>query len=327
MNGAERDNEDLVSVVISTHNRAELLARAIRSVLDQTYRDLEILVVDDASTKDPEEMVGRFDDSRIRYLRHAENRGGSAARNTGIVNARGAYIAFLDDDDEWLPQKLELQMKVFRENPRAGVVYTGFISIESEKGRIVNINMPGKRGYIFYDLIARNIVGTTSTVVVRRECFDEVGLFDESLPASQDADMWRRLSRTYYFDYVKAPLVRRALHGMKRIGTDYDAVIRGLQSQLTKFEVEFEERRKDHSIRYYWIGFNHLLRGDPKQARRAFRKAVVLYPKRMSNYPWLFLAYCGDVGVYALGVLEKHVWRRFRYVRGWLKARKHGVRI
>jgi glycosyltransferase involved in cell wall biosynthesis len=325
MDRSDHDHEDLVSVIVPTCNRTEFLARAIKSVLDQTYRDYEILVIDDASTVDTEELVSHFNDERIRYLRHEENRGGSAARNTGIVNAKGAYIAFLDDDDEWLPQKLESQMRVFQENPRAGAVYTGFISIEAESGRIVDINVPKKRGYIFEDLIARNIVGTTSTVIVRSGCFDDVGLFDETLPASQDADMWRRLSRKYFFDYVRTPMVRRILHGLARIGTDYDAVIQGFESQLNKFGEEFEERRKAHSTRYYWIGFNNLLRGDPKQARRAFRKAITLYPKRMINYPWLALSYFGNTGIYALEVFERHVWRRFRYIRGWLKARVYGV--
>ncbi len=201
----ERDHESLVSVVIPTHNRAALLARAVRSVLEQTYHNLEVIVVDDASRDDTQEMIESCHDDRIVYLKHAESRGGSAARNTGITSARGDFIAFLDDDDEWLPRKLACQMERFRENPQAGAVYTGFIWVEWEKERIVDVQIPRKRGYLFDDLMVENVVGTPSTVVIRRECFDGIGLFDESLWSSEDIDMWRRLSGSCYFDYVKTP--------------------------------------------------------------------------------------------------------------------------
>ncbi len=102
-----------VSVIIPTYNRANLVSRAIKSVLNQTYQDFEIIVVDDCSEDNTEEIVKSFNDSRIRYIKHKKNKGGSAARNTGIKRARGKYIAFLDDDDEWLPSKLEKQIMLF----------------------------------------------------------------------------------------------------------------------------------------------------------------------------------------------------------------------
>ena len=101
-----------VSVVIPTHDRAHLVGRAIRSVLAQTFQDFEIIVVDDCSVDNTKEVVQSLADSRIRYLRHEINRGGSAARNTGIGAARGEWIAFLDSDDEWLPKKLEKQLEM-----------------------------------------------------------------------------------------------------------------------------------------------------------------------------------------------------------------------
>jgi len=97
-----------ISVIIPSYNRANTIGRAIQSALSQSYQDFEIIVIDDGSTDHTEEVIRSFQDSRIRYIRHNRNRGGSAARNTGIHAARGEYIAFLDSDDEWLPQKLEL---------------------------------------------------------------------------------------------------------------------------------------------------------------------------------------------------------------------------
>src|SRR4030042_5052103 len=104
-----------VSIIIPTYNRAHLVMRAINSVLDQSFQDFEIIIVDDASRDNTEKMVSGIRDKRIFYIRHEKNRGGSAARNTGIKQARGEYIAFLDSDDEWLPEKLEKQLKVLEQ--------------------------------------------------------------------------------------------------------------------------------------------------------------------------------------------------------------------
>ena len=150
-----------VSVIIPTYNRAELLKVAIASVLSQTYKDFEIIVIDDASHDNTQELLTSLKDKRIRYIRHETNKRISAARNTGIVNSHGNYIAFLDDDDEWLPEKLQLQVD-FLENspPIIGVVYTGFYKIDKASGKILEQITPTKKGFIFGDLIAQNWVGT-----------------------------------------------------------------------------------------------------------------------------------------------------------------------
>ena len=105
-----------VSVIITTYNRAHLVGKAIKSVLNQTFQDFELIVVDDGSTDNTEEVINSFNDTRIRYIRHKINKGGNAARNTGLRNSKGEYIAFLDSDDEWLPEKLERQLEVFKKS-------------------------------------------------------------------------------------------------------------------------------------------------------------------------------------------------------------------
>jgi len=128
---ASKSGDPIVSVIIPTYIRAHVLAKAIQSLLNQTYQDFEIIVVDDGSIDNTEEVVKSFNDPRIRYIRHKENCGGSAARNTGIRAAYGECIAFQDSDDEWLPEKLEKQMQVFENAPaEVGVVYTGFRRIQ-----------------------------------------------------------------------------------------------------------------------------------------------------------------------------------------------------
>ena len=131
-----------VSVIIPTYNRAACLKLALASVLNQTYQNFEIIVVDDASTDGTADVVRGFADARITYVRHDVNRGkvgaGAAARNSGIARAQGTYIAFLDDDDEWLPEKLARQVAVLDRGPRSvGAIYTGFVKIDQATGQIV----------------------------------------------------------------------------------------------------------------------------------------------------------------------------------------------
>ena len=122
-----------VSVIVPTHNRADYLSAAIESVLEQTFQDFELLVVDDASTDTTAALVSSFSDSRIKFIRLDMNRGGSAARNQGILSSRCDYIAFLDDDDAWTPEKLELQVELLDRAPaEVGAVYTGYTMVDTE---------------------------------------------------------------------------------------------------------------------------------------------------------------------------------------------------
>ncbi|MGE5500997.1 MAG: glycosyltransferase family 2 protein [Ignavibacteriales bacterium] len=195
-----------VSVIIPTFNRAGILPRAVSSVLAQTVRDFELIVVDDGSTDGTELVVRRFADPRVRYLSQ-KNQGVAAARNRGLAEARGDFIAFLDSDDEWLPQKLERQLDVFTRGPsRLGLVYTGVETISSA-GR--SVQKPTGRGLIFPRMLHRNLIhGGGSNVLLRRVVLPFVGGFDSSLPAAEDYDLWLRISRFFEVDYAPAPLVR-----------------------------------------------------------------------------------------------------------------------
>src|SRR5262245_48882666 len=148
-----------ISVIIPTHDRAHFLPGAIFSVLNQTFQDFEIIVVDDASNDNTSEVVAAFNDERIRLLRHETNKGGSAARNTGILNAQCDYIAFLDDDDEWLPDKLAKQVNIlFASPPEVGCVFTGYVMMDRTSGRVIDHWLPTKRGDLSKDLLMNNCV-------------------------------------------------------------------------------------------------------------------------------------------------------------------------
>src|SRR5262245_45342203 len=132
-----------VSVIIPTHNRADFLRGALSSVLNQTYQNFEIIVVNDASTDDTAKVVAAFEDERIRFIRHDTNKGGSAARNTGILASKCDYIAFLDDDDEWLPDKLRKQMEILLASPpEVAGVYTGCLDVDKTSGKVIRQRIP-----------------------------------------------------------------------------------------------------------------------------------------------------------------------------------------
>lgn len=181
----------LVSVIIPTYNRAQMVARAIDSVLAQDFTDFELIVVDDGSSDDTARIFDRYGD-RLIFLRQS-NSGVSAARNRGIRAASGQLITFLDSDDLWLPEKLSHQVSFFDDHPEALIHQTEEIWIRN--GRRVN---PKKRhrklsGDIFVSSLELCLV-SPSAVMMRKALFDEIGLFDENLPACEDYDLWLRVS-------------------------------------------------------------------------------------------------------------------------------------
>jgi glycosyltransferase involved in cell wall biosynthesis len=194
----------LVSVIIPAFNRGWCLREAVDSVLAQEFTDFELIVVDDGSTDGTAGLL-EVCRSEVRLLRQA-NRGVSAARNRGIAAARGQLIAFLDSDDLWLPRKLSTQVEFFRVHPDALIVQTEEKWVR--KGRRVN---PGKRhrkrsGMIFEASLDLCLV-SPSAVMVRRELFDRVGLFDEGLPACEDYDLWLRVSCCIPIHLIDIPLI------------------------------------------------------------------------------------------------------------------------
>jgi glycosyltransferase involved in cell wall biosynthesis len=191
-------------VIIPTFNRAGCLAEAVDSVREQDYRDFELIVVDDGSTDGTAGILARYGHT-VRVLRQ-ENRGVSAARNRGIAAARGALIALLDSDDLWLPRKLSVQVAYFDRHPRALICQTEEIWVRN--GRRVNPRRRHRKpeGMIFEPSLELCLV-SPSAVMARRELFAEVGLFDETLPACEDYDLWLRVARRHPFGLIETPLI------------------------------------------------------------------------------------------------------------------------
>jgi glycosyltransferase involved in cell wall biosynthesis len=274
----------VVSVIIPTYNRAQLLHSAIVSVLNQTYQDFEILVIDDNSKDNTQAVVKNFDDKRIRYIRHEKNKGEAGTRNTGIKHAKGTYIAFLDDDDEWLPEKLLLQVDLMRNSkPDVGCIYTGLFVVDKTKGKILNQIIPKKRGYIYYDMFIKNYIGTPSTVLIKKECFERVNIFDEHIAFGTDYDMWIRISKEFHVDYIKKPLV---LYYRHEDSLSANLVVRnkGRETLLKKYHQLFALNRKGHSRFYLFQGIFYCCAGDTSEGRKAFLKSITFYPFQMRGY-------------------------------------------
>lgn len=200
----DKAEKPLISVIIPTYNRGWIVKDAVESVLRQDFVDFELLVIDDGSTDNTADVLQAITGD-FRVIRQ-ENRGVSSARNRGIRESGGDLIAFLDSDDAWLPQKLSAQFAFFRRHPQALICQTEEIWIRN--GKRVN---PGKRhqklsGMIFEPSLHLCLV-SPSAVMVRRQLFTEVGLFDEALPACEDYDLWLRISRQHPIYLIDKPLI------------------------------------------------------------------------------------------------------------------------
>jgi glycosyltransferase involved in cell wall biosynthesis len=194
----------MVSVIIPTFNRAVFVLEAIESVLKQTLKDFELIVIDDGSIDGTEEALKKYGD-RIIY-HYQDNRGVSSARNQGLHLSRGKWIAFLDSDDLWFPEKLKTQLEFFSQNPQAAICQTEEIWVRN--GRRMNARKRHRKfaGDIFAPSLLLCLV-SPSAVMIKRELFAQVGYFDETLPACEDYDLWLRISARFPVFLIDRPLI------------------------------------------------------------------------------------------------------------------------
>jgi len=223
-----------VSVIIPTYNRAHLIRRAIQSVLDQTFQDFEIIVVDDGSIDSTEQVIRGFNDLRIQYIRQEENRGGAAARNIGIDASRGKYVSFLDSDDEWLPRKLELETVILDSNEDFGICSTGHVFVDERTGRRIGRTEPFEKQLIDQIAILRGDCITTNDFTARREAIKSIGGYDAQLPARQDWDIWIRMTAISQGVYMPLHTVTVYVMGHRQISTGLTNKLNGTTALLTK---------------------------------------------------------------------------------------------
>jgi glycosyltransferase involved in cell wall biosynthesis len=213
-------NRPLVSVNLTTYERAHLLPRALDSVLNQSYQQLELIVVDDGSTDDTSAVVAEYQlrDDRIKYYRHNANQGNARARNTALTHCTGEFVAFMDDDDEWIdPDKLARQLDIFRRSPDVGIVCSSVRRYASEaKYDDLLIQKPPD---LTSHILGGNGIIYSPTVMVRRSTTIELGGFDEGMSKGVDSEFFRRCIVTYGYDVYIMPEITTAVHayGMDRM--------------------------------------------------------------------------------------------------------------
>lgn len=244
----------LVSAITPTYKRPKKLNRAVKSALNQTYKNLEIIVINDDPATDVNDILN-FKDERIVTINNEKNKGAPAARNIGIKKSKGKYIGFLDDDDLWLPKKTEKQIEKFEElDDSYGLVYTWakVISPESIKDK-----KPQKEGDVYLDLLKSNFSPGGCSYLIKRKVFGEVGLFDEQLKSAQEWELGIRIAKKYKFSFVPEILSVYYQNHPDRISTNPKRRYQGGEHVIKKHISEFEKHPR-HLSKYYKTRGVHL---------------------------------------------------------------------
>jgi glycosyltransferase involved in cell wall biosynthesis len=273
----------LVTVVIPNYNYGRFLPATIDSVLAQTFTDFEVLVVDDGSTDDSVEVLRSYGD-RIRWIVQKYS-GQSASRNRGLAESRGRFIALLDADDVWLPEKLERQMKLFENRPEVGIVYCGFWAADASLQRHEAV-MPMYQGEVLdrFALEAGAVVrGGESTAVIRKACFVDAGEFDPELSIGAGWDLYRRVCCTYQIDAVDEPLVLYRIHGTNA-SRAADVYARDVRRRLEKMFSDpraariHRYRRRSYAKSYLAIAGSYYHARRPREAFVNVVRSVCVWP-------------------------------------------------
>jgi glycosyltransferase involved in cell wall biosynthesis len=277
--------DPLVSVVIPAYNAARTLPETLDSVFAQTFGDYEIIVVDDGSTDETPELLAGYGE-KLQVV-HKPNEGKpAAARNRGVAVARGEYVAFLDADDLWRPEKLARQIELMEANPGVGLCFTAAAIID-EHGAEVRINrcMPGARGAI-YDLLSTRNIMVGSSVVARRRAIESAGGFDEQLTSIENWDLWIRIAHDWEVDFVDEPLTAYRQHAGNR-SVNVELRRRNIFRILERHHDPADRspagrrRRRDAYFNAYFtvLGIGYFSRLEMGAARSAFWRAFRLKPR------------------------------------------------
>ena len=271
-----------VTVVIPAYNAMRYLPETMETALAQTFTDFEVLVVNDGSTDHTAEWISQVTDPRVRIVSQ-ENKGLAGARNTGIAHAKGEYIAYLDADDLWEPTKLEKQVRCLDENPEVGLVYTWTALADQygkSTGRVISSHAEGN---VWQELIEFNMVCCGSTPLIRRSCFDVVGLFSPDVSPSDDWDMWLRIANKFAFGVVKEALIRYRQHPSNSsknfqlmLDTSRTLIERTFASAPTE---SLYLRNRSYGSIYLYLGWRAIENMDYKQALHFRQQACAHRPQ------------------------------------------------
>lgn len=286
----------LVSVIIPTYNRAHLICDALDSVLSQTHRPLEVIVVDDGSSDDTAGAIQLWksahndSDTTIHFIEQ-DNRGGNAARNAGISAANGEYIAFLDSDDCWHPDKTARQLALLTSQANVGAVYCGVQHLDLSSNRLIeSARRSYPQGALLNQLLVHDITAPTSAYLLKKEVFQVVGPFDEALQARQDWDMWIRVASQFHIAAVPQVMVDLREHTGPRTASDPQRELKAYSAIMCKYEdlrksMPWRTRQAAMSAYYRRTGrvlFHRQL--SRSEALAYYLRALLTWPFAFDNY-------------------------------------------
>jgi len=267
-----------VTIIIPTYNRADVLQRSIDSALNQDFPDIEIIVVDDCSSDHTPTVMSKYESKKLRFIQLEKNRGANAARNTGVKQAAGNYIMFLDSDDKLHPQCVRETINMFKQaSNRCGGIFTSYQEIN--KGVVKKVSIPKKR-ITFEDIIDGNIIGGFTGKLFPRDVFKRVGYLDEQLQESQDYDFYLRVLEWY--DMIG---VNKVLYNWyRRDDRLWDQLDGTIDTQRYFLEKHGKNLSTDEKIRRYnRIGYTSIKNGRRKEASIAFKNGLFENPYKISN--------------------------------------------
>lgn len=313
-----------VSVVIPAYNAMGYLPETLESVLKQTFTDYEVLIINDGSSDNIVEWASTLKDPRVRVISQ-HNQGVSVARNTGIAQAQGEYIAFLDADDLWEPTKLEKQVNCLEDNPTVGLVYAWTAVINPEGKLTGTVFSYEAEGNVWETILVHDIVCNGSCAVVRRSCFEKTGGFDPNLSGAADFDMWTRIAAHYPFAVVKEPLVhyRKAPNTMSK----------NRQKMMQDFRLTLEKRyqsvplellhlrNRAYGHMYRWQAWLSLYEGDYQSATDFHKQAFLHNPLLLLSKNFMHLS----LGIIMVRFLGSHFYERSRALSRTVRQRVFGV--
>jgi len=281
-----------VSIIIPAYNQARFVAQTVDSALAQTWPEIEVIVVNDGSTDNTADILAGYGE-RIRLI-HQENRGLAGARNTGVKAACGDYLLFLDSDDLIPNAKVEHHLKFLAENPDFDLVYSGWQYIDETGAPLVGQMRPGKQGTLLTELLFGDFYCIPGAVVIRRKVLEQVGLFDETLRAEEDTDMWlRAVYAGYRFGYIDELLFQYRIHSAS-LSAQAAHQVKYAFARLDKFfaqpglPAEVLQLRPEAYSRLHYVSAARFYRiGQIEAGQEQLRRAAAVYPPLAANREWL----------------------------------------
>jgi len=319
-------NMPKVSVVIPAYNAIAYLPESVESAINQTFTDLEVLIIDDGSSDQTVEWASQITDPRVKLISQ-KNKGLSGARNTGIAHAQGEYVALLDADDIWEPTKLEKQVRCLEDDPAVGLVDTWAVLVDEQGKSTGEVIGSSTEGNVWQRLVEfQTVCCCGSTSLIRRSCFETVGVFDQDLRFFEDLDIFIRIAAHYSFAFVKEPLIRYRQHP-NNMSKNCQGMLEAFRTIIEKafqsapLELLYLRGRGYGRVNLY-LAWKSISKWDYKAASQFRQQALAHYPQLRFSWNCIrlsvaiaLLSWFGNQGYSRVRVLTQALrWRKIAHL-------------